>query len=183
MPTFGQGVIRRFSNDTSSMTRLAARDFEDILQVIALSIWISLLMALQCAIPVFEGLLPTPHDAIVQTLLFRFAEWHSYTKMRLHTELTLDSMSRVFTSLTQQLRKFRHRVCEHYTTVELPRERASRHRQEARNESRTTDAPSSSPKRRSFNMKTYKFHALGDYIQSIKFFGTTDSFTTQIVRY
>jgi hypothetical protein len=34
VPTFGLGVIRRFSNNTSEMKRLAARDFEDILQVV-----------------------------------------------------------------------------------------------------------------------------------------------------
>jgi hypothetical protein len=33
IPTFSNGVIRRFSNNTSEMKRLAARDFEDILQV------------------------------------------------------------------------------------------------------------------------------------------------------
>lgn len=33
MPTFGNGIIRKFSNNTSEMKRLAARDFEDILQV------------------------------------------------------------------------------------------------------------------------------------------------------
>lgn len=32
-PTFGHGVIRRFSNNASEMRRLVARDFEDILQV------------------------------------------------------------------------------------------------------------------------------------------------------
>ncbi|KAG2128297.1 uncharacterized protein EDB93DRAFT_1096171, partial [Suillus bovinus] len=160
--------IRRFSDDTSSMKRLAARDFEDILQ---------------CAMSIFEGLLPSPHDAIVQTLLFRFAEWHAYAKMRLHTEVTLDSMSRVFTSLTRQLRKFCHHICDHYITFELPKEKAAWHRRlgQAHNKSRPTDTSSSSPKKKSFNMKTYKFHALGDYVQSIKFFGTTDSFTTQIV--
>lgn len=31
--TFGNGIIRRFSNNTSEMKQLAARDFEDILQV------------------------------------------------------------------------------------------------------------------------------------------------------
>jgi hypothetical protein len=35
VPTFGNGVIRKFSNNTSEMKRLAARDFEDILQVLA----------------------------------------------------------------------------------------------------------------------------------------------------
>jgi hypothetical protein len=33
IPTFGNGTIRKFSNNTSEMKRLAARDFEDILQV------------------------------------------------------------------------------------------------------------------------------------------------------
>lgn len=32
-PTFGRGTIRRFSNNASSMKKLAARDFEDFLQV------------------------------------------------------------------------------------------------------------------------------------------------------
>lgn len=34
VPTFGLGVIRCFSNNTSEMKRLAACDFEDILQVV-----------------------------------------------------------------------------------------------------------------------------------------------------
>ena len=33
MPTFGPETIRRFSNNTSEMKKLAARDFEDLLQV------------------------------------------------------------------------------------------------------------------------------------------------------
>jgi hypothetical protein len=33
MPTFGRDTIRKFSNDVSAMKRLAARDWEDILQV------------------------------------------------------------------------------------------------------------------------------------------------------
>lgn len=31
--TFGRGTIRRFSSNVSEMKKLAARDFEDILQV------------------------------------------------------------------------------------------------------------------------------------------------------
>jgi hypothetical protein len=34
VPTFGRGTIRRFHNNASAMKRLAARDFEDLLQVI-----------------------------------------------------------------------------------------------------------------------------------------------------
>jgi len=33
VPTFGLDTIRKFSNNVSAMKKLAARDFEDILQV------------------------------------------------------------------------------------------------------------------------------------------------------
>src|SRR5262245_48764175 len=33
VPTFGRGTIRRFGNNVAGMKKLAARDFEDILQV------------------------------------------------------------------------------------------------------------------------------------------------------
>lgn len=33
IPTFGQSTIRRFSDNASSMKKLAARNFEDLLQV------------------------------------------------------------------------------------------------------------------------------------------------------
>ncbi|OJA15139.1 hypothetical protein AZE42_07563 [Rhizopogon vesiculosus] len=55
VPTFGRGTIRRFHKNASAMKRLATRDFEDLLQ---------------CAIPVFEGLLPNPHNKVILDLLF-----------------------------------------------------------------------------------------------------------------
>jgi len=33
VPTFGRGTIRRFADNVSDMKKLAAQDFEDILQV------------------------------------------------------------------------------------------------------------------------------------------------------
>ena len=33
IPTFGRGTIRRFHENASAMKKLAARDFEDLLQV------------------------------------------------------------------------------------------------------------------------------------------------------
>jgi hypothetical protein len=33
MPTFGSSTIRRFSENVSEMKKMAARDFEDMLQV------------------------------------------------------------------------------------------------------------------------------------------------------
>ncbi|KAG1782298.1 hypothetical protein EV702DRAFT_373552 [Suillus placidus] len=86
--TFGNGVIRRFANNTSEMKRLAARDFEDILQ---------------CSIPVFEGLFPTDHDAIIQSLLYQFAQWHALAKLRIHSESTLTLFEDTFKKLCQKL--------------------------------------------------------------------------------
>ena len=48
----------------------------------------------------------------------------------------------------------------------------------------TTSVPdvlSEQPKCRLFNLLTYKLHALGDYVRTIRFFGITDSYSTQIV--
>jgi hypothetical protein len=33
VPTFGRDMIQKFSNNASEMKKLAARDFEDLLQV------------------------------------------------------------------------------------------------------------------------------------------------------
>lgn len=38
-------------------------------------------------------------------------------------------------------------------------------------------------KEKSFNLKTYKFHSLGDVPACIRTFGSTDSYSTQGVRY
>jgi hypothetical protein len=34
---------------------------------------------------------------------------------------------------------------------------------------------------KTFNLQTYKIHALGDYVEAIKTFGTTDSYSTEVV--
>jgi hypothetical protein len=42
---------------------------------------------------------------------------------------------------------------------------------------------SSGKQPKQFNLNTYKFHALGDYCNTIRRFGTTDSYSTQPVGY
>ncbi|KIK14293.1 hypothetical protein PISMIDRAFT_17380 [Pisolithus microcarpus 441] len=66
-------------------------------------------------------------------------------------------------------------------THELPSEVAARHRrQQAQSKSEFPKKPASLAARpKSFNILTYKFHALGDYTRSIRMFGSTDSYTTQ----
>jgi hypothetical protein len=133
--------------------------------------------------PVFEGLFPEDHDAIVQSLLYRFAQWHALAKLRMHSDTTLSVLDQTFKRLCFQLRKFRDFTCVAFLTVELPKERAARERKAARERSSSdqADAGNGGRKVKKFNMNTYKFHAMGDYLRSIRLFGTVDSFTSQIV--
>jgi hypothetical protein len=133
---------------------------------------------------VFEGLFPASHDTIVQTLLYRFAQWHALAKLRNHSESTLSFLEDTFKTLSRQLRKFRDFTCAAFNTVELQKETAARRRRLAQRAEciNATSSESSGPRTKRFNLNTYKFHAMGDYVRTIKLFGTTDSFTTQIVR-
>jgi hypothetical protein len=138
----------------------------------------------QCAMPVFEGLFPADHDAIVQSLLYRFAQWHALAKLRMHSDTTLSLLEETFKTLSRKLRKFRDFTCAAFSAVELPKERAARERKAAREGSGSDNASAGigGRKVKKFNLNTYKFHAMGDYLQSIRLFGTVDSFTSQIVR-
>jgi hypothetical protein len=119
----------------------------------------------------------------VQSLLYRFAEWHALVKLRLHSESTLAFLGETFKNLSQKLRKFRTDTCEAFATWELPKEKAARQKKFAqRSETHEVPPESTGPRAKKFNLNTYKFHAMGDYVGTIRFFGTTDSFTTQIVR-
>jgi hypothetical protein len=153
--------------------------------------------------PVFEGLLPQPFDDFVQDLLFDLAMWHAYAKLRMHTETTLSDFEVVITSLGQQLRRFAAQTCAQFKTKETPAEVAARGRRVAAKKAKAIPAESmtakmtkarvavnskhpkkdtSDPKIKKFNLRTYKLHALGDYPNTIRMFGTTDSYSTQIVK-
>ncbi|KIL54289.1 hypothetical protein M378DRAFT_19051 [Amanita muscaria Koide BX008] len=169
------GTIRGFSSNASGMKKLAARDFEDLLQ---------------CAIPVFDGLLPAPHDKIVKNLLFELATWHALAKLRLHTESTLRSLETSTKRLGAVLREFKKVTCAVYITKELPSEEAARGRRYAA--LRSQQAPQPAPEvargnsakagkqEKQFNLSTYKLHALGDYPAAIRMFGTSDGYTSQV---
>ena len=146
------------------MKKLAGRDLEDLLQ---------------CAIPVFEQLLPEPHNNHVMKLLFRTAEWHGLAKLRMHTEATLARLEQVTTDLGHLMRDFRDKTCAEFNTTELSHEVEARNRRNARKNGMKT--PNQSRKVKNLNLLTYKFHALGDYVHTIRMFGTTDSFSTQLV--
>lgn len=87
---------------------MAARDFEDLLQVSTLRRHLldSFLIDCQCAIPVFDGLLPEPHNSSIMRLLFLCAHWHGLAKLRLHSDLTLDILDDVTTTLGEVFHHF-----------------------------------------------------------------------------
>lgn len=141
----------------------------------------------QCAIPVFEGLLPSPHNEVILDLLFDLAVWHALAKLRIHTDDTLYFLDFATRHLGYSVRRFQKTTCAAYQTTELPEESASRTRRQAalvtkRPQSTRNSNQSSTPKIKKLNLSTYKFHALGDYPDVIREFGTTDSYSTQMVQ-
>lgn len=136
--------------------------------------------------PVFEGLLPSPHNEMVLDLLFVLATWHAYTKLRLHTSTTLQKLQNVTKMLGSVLRRFSQTTCEAYQTRELPQEEAAWGCHQAAMAAKEGPSgrhtqPTKGSKLRKLNLCTYKLHALGDYVNTIREFGTTDNYTMQVV--
>lgn len=133
--------------------------------------------------PVFEGLLPEPHNTRLMKLLHRMAEWHSFAKLRLHTESTLSYLETLTRELGQLMRQFRDETCSHFETFELPREAEARNRrQQSKAQGKQPEPGSGARKPKLLNLFIYKWHALGDYVRTIRLFGGTDGFSTQLVR-
>lgn len=178
----------------------------------------------QCSIPVFEGLLPEPHNSNVLSVLFILAHWHALAKLRQHTDLSLAILDAVTSQLGESLRNFQATTCAAYDTRELIRKKSARVRQTTNNptvndkipenradvtESATssqisvaqnmpevtcitslntiqaTTKPTNSTSRlhKTLNLNTYKDHALGDYVETIRRYGTVDSYSTEAVSY
>jgi hypothetical protein len=132
---------------------------------------------------VFHGLLPEPHNTAVVQLLSICAQWHCLAKLRMHTDHTLKMLEDTTTKLGMSFRKFVKNTCKAFDTYELKRElEARQRRQSKKNISGTQESSSSSRRPKSFNLLTYKFHALGDYVAAIRQYGTCDSYTTETVR-
>jgi hypothetical protein len=103
----------------------------------------------------------------------------------MHTDATLAILDNTTTELGQLLRDFQKRTCNEFQTCELKREAEARRRRQATQAPApgTSTATGSATRRqvKTFNLQTYKVHALGDYVSTIKMFGTTDSYSTAIV--
>ncbi|KAJ3825959.1 hypothetical protein F5880DRAFT_1610641 [Lentinula raphanica] len=165
VPNFGRNIIRRFHNNVSEMKKLAARDWEDILQY---------------AMPSFDGLFETSHNKIILDLLFVSATWHGLGKLRLHTDSSLLSFDGATEDIGKMCRKFAKDTCGDYETKELPSERDSRYRRQGKKRKRSLSPESrSAPRLHSFNNNTYKTHALGHYPFGVRYYGCTDGTSTQ----
>ena len=133
--------------------------------------------------PAFEGLFPPLHDSLIQDLLYLLGSWHGMAKLRMHTETTLATLETLTQRFGTVIRQFEHVTCAAFTTTELPKEATAR----ARRINATTDRLSQTAKpvgprnKKSFNLRTYKLHAMGDYVSTIRRYGTVDSYSTQAV--
>ena len=100
----------------------------------------------------------------------------------MHTDKSLEVLSKVTGSLGNGLRMFEAKTCAVYQTREMERERVARQRrQDGSAASTTTPSGCNGRKPKALNLRTYKLHALGDYVETIRRLGTTDSYSTQPV--
>lgn len=110
------------------------------------------------------------------------AHWHGLAKLRMHSDLTLEIMDEVTTSLGKAFRQFQNNVCPTYNSKELPREaNARRRRHQNADANGKINSTRDEPLQKKFNLQTYKHHSLGDYVNTIRQFGTTDSYSTTTV--
>jgi hypothetical protein len=156
-------------------------------------------------------LLPEPYNTKLLTLLYHLAEWQAFAKLRMHTEHTLPALDTVTRVLGNDLRSFRQWTGTAFTIKALPQEINNKKRrtqkkkkkiqiaitegtseaeidaigisqkQKQKQKQKNTETSNTSANGITFNLLTYKLHALGDYVKTIRLFGTTDSYSTQIV--
>ncbi|KIY50698.1 hypothetical protein FISHEDRAFT_38882, partial [Fistulina hepatica ATCC 64428] len=153
IPMFGWDTICCFANNASEMKKLAARDFEDLLQ---------------CSIPAFEGLLPEPHNKGLMVLLYRTAEWHGFTKLRLHTDMTLSYLNDLTKEFGHLMHQFCSMTCTEFEMVELPQELDAHNHREAQAIANGHQIKASGKHHtKNLNLFTYKYHAIGNYVSTI----------------
>jgi hypothetical protein len=90
------------------------------------------------------------------------------------------------------MRRFIRETCEAFDTKELKKEAAAHGRRTAAlaakgasssAKGKAPAAASTTPKRKKLNLATYKYHALADYVETIRRYGPTDNYNTQTVRF
>jgi hypothetical protein len=114
----------------------------------------------------------------------------------MHTDQTLKILDDVTVHMGAEFRAFVKKTCPSFATQELPCETDARKRRVLKKmqsqsgsqsghetkdlEGELSKAPWRRPK--SFSLQKYMYHLLGDYADTIRQFGTSDSFSTESVR-
>ncbi|KAF7323811.1 hypothetical protein MKEN_00602400 [Mycena kentingensis (nom. inval.)] len=152
IPSFGRMTIRKFTGNVSEMKKLAARDFEDILQ---------------CLLPVCEDLArvrktTSPHNGQRRAL-----PQGNKGSLRKHLQ--------VFARDTKSVDTYE------LPHEQAARARAAAAKATQRAASGKPAAPAQTTCRaKPLNLETYKYHCLPDYPDAIIEIGTTDSYSTSI---
>ena len=92
-------------------------------------------------------------------------------------------MDDVTVGLGVQFCEFHNKICPKFQTRELPREATAHQRRTQKNHQSgaNTETNNKEPYLKNFNLETYKYHSLGNYVATIRRFGTTDSYSTTMV--
>lgn len=114
-------------------------------------------------------------------LLFSCAYWHALAKLRMHTDRTLDLLDAATLLLSKQFRHFQDNICPNFNTRELQREADARDRKAKREGGGSATAGPATRRIKAINLNSYKYHALGDYADTIRKYGTTDLISTEPV--
>lgn len=104
----------------------------------------------------------------------------------MHTEHTLKLLDASVTHFGNSIRRFQSVTCPAFNAKELPQEVEARGRRQARRVATGKGkgrriVANTSHNSVSFNINTYKIHAIGDYVRTIAHLGTMDSYSTRIV--
>lgn len=141
-----------------------------------------LIYKLQCILPVFEGLVTEEDEEDIFGLIFIPSTWHAYAKLQLHTDSTLASFEALTRPLRITLCYFGGQFSNKFGTRELPKEEEAHKWWEKNGTNKKKPINRWKDTKVKFSLSTYKLHALGDYANTIRWRGTTDSYTTQVVR-
>lgn len=156
--------IRKHNENITEMKQMTASDYEDILQ---------------CALPLFEGLLPDEHDKKVLNVLYLLASFYTSSKLHMHTDRTVSDNRNLISLLGEAIRQFKKYTCAEHE-AEVPPNEGRRVRRKARQMGGATIIRKT-VMQYSFNMNTSKMHSLGDYPYHIINFGSLNSYTTEVV--
>lgn len=135
-------------------------------------------------LPVLDGALPPMHNNILQKLLFMWSAVQGLSCFWIHTETTVELLTLQIAWFGVMMQAFASQVCPSYTTTELPSKVGDKDSKAIHPPCKHCKVDQQSPadnKQKLFLLNTYKFHALGHYLEHMTCIGTTDNYSTQLV--